>query len=114
MKPTSVIKARIGINPDGPVCAFFTERCAKHMDKYVPMVGGNLAKYHTEGNNIIYDQEYARYQYEGKRRDGTHKIKKRNLKFHPLATSHWDKKMKTAEMSDIVKEVQDFIDRGGK
>ena len=114
MKPTSVIKARLGLNPpDGSVQKFFTNTCAKHMDKYVPYKRGTLASYHIEGYYIIYDPLYARYQYEGKRKDGTHVIKKRTLKYHPRATSHWDKKMVTAEMSDIVKEVQNYINRRG-
>lgn len=36
LKPISVIKADLGINPGGKVQAFFTETCKKHMEKYVP------------------------------------------------------------------------------
>jgi hypothetical protein len=114
LKPTSQIKARLGIDPNGRVQKFFTATCAKHMDKYVPFDEGNLADYRLESNAVVYEQPYARYQYYGIREDGTHKINEanRNRSFHPLATSYWDKKMVSAEMQDVIKEVQDYI--GGK
>lgn len=117
LKPTSVIKARLGIEPNGKVQKFFTNTCYKHMDKYVPMDSGDLASIVSmdiDGKSIIYEMPYAKYQYKGQREDGTHKINEANRTrtYHPLATSYWDKKMVSAEMSDIVKEVQDYI--GGK
>ena len=114
MQPTSVIKARLGIDPNGRVQKFFTSTCAKHMDKYVPFDEGNLADYHLEKDAVVYEQPYARYQYYGVRENGTHKINEanRNRTYHPLASSYWDKKMVSAEMQDVVKEVQDYI--GGK
>ena len=114
MQPTSVIKAHLGIEPNGRVQKFFTSTCAKHMDKYVPFDEGILADYHLEKDAVVYEQPYARYQYYGVREDGTHKINEanRNRTYHPLASSYWDKKMVSAEMQDVVKEVQDYI--GGK
>jgi hypothetical protein len=58
---------------------------------------------------------YAKYQYYGERKDGSHKINEanRNRSMHPEATSFWVEKMKTAEMDDIEKEVQDEIKRRG-
>ena len=84
------------------------------MDKYVPMRDGNLVKYKLTNHEIIYDQEYAAYQYYGQRKDGTHVIDpaNRDRSKHPLASSYWDEKMKSAEIDDVVKEVQKFI--GGK
>lgn len=111
IKPVSVIRAELGINPGGKVCKFLTETCAIHMDKYVPYDRGNLSNYYIEGNSIVYDQLYAEYQYNGMREDGSYVInpEKRNRAMHPLATSHWDRKMVTAEMPDVIKEVQDYI-----
>lgn len=116
MKPIGVIKARLGIEPNGRVQKFFTSTCAKHMDKYVPFDGGNLADYHLESDAVVYEQLYAEYQYYGMRKDGTHVInpENRDRTKHPLASSYWDKKMVSAEMQDVVKEVQDYINRGGK
>ena len=110
MQPTSVIKAKLGIDTNGRVQKFFTNTCAKHMDKYVPFDEGNLADYSIQGNLIVYEQEYARYQYYGISKSG----KKLNYQTdkHPLATSYWNEKMWSAEKDDVIKEVQDYI--GGK
>lgn len=37
MKPTGQIKARLGIQSNGPAHKFFTETCHRYMEKYVPM-----------------------------------------------------------------------------
>lgn len=108
--PTSIILANLGLEPNGKVQKYFTKRCADHMDKYVPMDKGNLREYKINGNLIIYEVPYARYQYYGVSKTG--KKLNYNTDKHRLATSYWDKKMVTNEMDDIVKEVQDFVNRG--
>ena len=113
MKPISVIKARLGIEPNGKVQKFFTNTCYRYMDKYVPKDTGALRETVTiDSNSITYEQPYAHYVYEGISKNG--KPLNYHTDKHPLAGSHWDKRMVSAEMQDIVKEVQDFIDRGGK
>ena len=109
LKPISVIKADLGINPDGPVQRFFTDTCAKHMDKYVLWGDtGNLKDRITKtAKTITYEMPYAHYQYIGISRSGK-KMKPRTDK-NPLATSHWDKKMWSAEKNIIIKEVQDYV-----
>ena len=110
MKPTSVIKAELGIDPNGRVQKFFTNTCYKYMDKYVPMDEGNLRTIvDIQSNSITYESPYARYQYYGVREDGTHKV--RNYTTSGTGP-YWDKQMVSAEMQDVVKEVQDYI--GGK
>ena len=93
------------------------------MDPFVPFDEGILAGTVVENGHItnnvttdeiIYDQEYASYQYYGMRKDGSHVIKNRTLNYHPLATSYWDQAMWTAKGEEIVKRVQDFVDKGGK
>ena len=110
LKPTSQIKARLGIEPNGRVQKFFTNTCYKHMDKYVPMDEGNLR---TNGDiqpsTITYESPYARYQYYGVREDGTHQVQHYTT---PGTGPYWDKRMVSAEMQDVVKEVQKYI--GGK
>ena len=110
MKPTSQIKARLGIEPNGKVQKFFTNTCYKHMDKYVPMDNGDLrTNVDIQPESITYESPYARYQYYGVREDGTHKVKN----YTTSGTGpYWDKRMVSAEMQDVVKEVQDYI--GGK
>jgi len=110
MQPTSVIKARLGLEPNGRVQKFFTNTCYKHMDKYVPMDNGDLrTNVDIQPDSITYESPYARYQYYGVREDGTHEVKNYTT---PGTGPYWDKRMVSAEMQDVVKEVQDYI--GGK
>lgn len=114
LEPTDEIIKELELDKTGKLQKFFTNTCALHMDKYVPMDEGFLAgtvveNSHTTSNvtndEIIYDQEYASYQYFGERKDGTHKIVNRSYDKHPLATSYWDQHMWTAEKHQIEKEV---------
>lgn len=125
MQPTSVIKARLGIEPNGKVQAYFTERCYTYMDKYVPKDMGTLRETVTlTSNSITYEMPYAHYQYIGKlyvdpetgsswARKGAKKVPT-NIDLKQNGYPYWDKKMWSIHERDIVKEVQDFIDRGGK
>ena len=107
--PTSKIIADLGFAPDGEAVNFLTSECAKSMDKFVPMREGNLRQYKIEGNQIIYDQPYARYQYHGIRADGTHKVKHYTT---PGTGPYWDKRMESADLPSIIKRVQNKY--GGK
>lgn len=108
LKPTSRIKARLGLEPNGRVQKFFTNSCYKHMDKYVPYREGNLRTIvDVQADKIIYESPYARYQYNGISKSG--KI----LNYRTPGTGdHWDRRMVSDEIDDVVKEVQDYI--GGK
>ena len=113
MQPTGVIKARLGIENGGKAHAFFTDVCAKAMDKYVPFDTGTLAEtVSVETSIITYVQPYARYVYYGISKNGNplnyHTDK------HSLATSYWDRHMWTAEGADIVRQVQKYVNGGGK
>ena len=110
LKPTSEIKARLGIEPNGRVQKFFTNTCYKHMDKYVPQRDGNLRTIvDIQSDSITYEQDYAKYQYNGISKSG----KPLNYKT-PGTGPYWDKRMVSAEMEQVVQEVQDYINRGGK
>ena len=111
MQPIGVIKTRLGINPDGRVQKFFTNTCYKHMDKYVPQGDtGNLRTIvDIQNDSITYESPYAHYQYIGMRDDGTHIIKRHTT---PGTGPYWDKRMVSAEMQDVVNEVQKYV--GGK
>ena len=112
IKPTSEIKARLGIEPNGKVQKFFTNTCYKHMDKYVPMDEGNLRTIvDIRPDSITYESPYARYQYYGIREDGTREVKNHTT---PGTGKYWDKRMVSVEMQDVVREVQNYINRGGK
>lgn len=120
MKPASVIKANLGIQKKGPAHAFFTSTCAKAMDKYVPFDTGTLAgtviKDGQPTDNvgvdaIVYDQKYAAVVYYGVRNG---KELNYHTDKHTLAGPYWDKRMWSAQKDSIVKQVQAFVDRGGK
>ena len=107
MKPISQIKYQLGINPGGRVQSFFTDTCAKHMDKYIPkdtgMLRMNISK---DTNSITYESPYAHAQYVG--------YTKGQVKNYttPGTGAYWEKKMVSAEMEDVIKEVQNYVNRG--
>lgn len=66
LKPISTIKADLGIEPNGKVQKYFTERCYQHMDKYVPEDTGALRETVVKGTDYIkYNVPYAHAQYVG-------------------------------------------------
>ena len=87
-------------------------KLTQNIETLFPITIENYLENSEETNCYIYEQPYAHYVYEGISKNG--KPLNYHTDKHPLAGSHWDKRMVSAEMQDIVKEVQDFIDRGGK
>lgn len=109
IKPVSTIVAGLGMEPDGRVQSFFTETCYKAMDKYVPKRNGDLRTVVVLGKNYItYESEYAEYQYYGEREDGSHKVYNYTT---PGTGPYWDKRMISADMDSVVKQVQDYVRR---
>ena len=109
LKPTSVIKTELGINPDGRVQKFFTDTCVKHMDKYVPMDIGNLRDNISKTTkSVTYESPYAHAQYVGI----VNGSEVRNYTT-PGTGPYWDKRMVSAEMQTVVSEVQAYVNRGG-
>lgn len=108
MKPTSVIKSNLGIQPGGRVHAFFTNNCYRHMDKYVPMEFGDLrSNVSIQTDSITYESPYAHAQYVGYTTGPV-----RNYTT-PGTGPYWDKRMWSAEKQQVVQEVQAFINNGG-
>lgn len=109
LKPISTIKANLGIEPNGPVQKYLTARCYQHMDKYVPKDTGNLREnVILDSDSITYQSPYAHAQYVGYTKGPV-------LNYTTPGTGpYWDKRMVSAEIQDVVKECQAFIDRGGK
>lgn len=101
---------KLGIQENGPAQAFMTETCYKHMDKYVPKDVGNLRDIvFIDKNSITYASNYASYQYYGKRKDGSHVVRN----YTTAGTGpKWDERMKSAEIDDVIEEVQKFISGG--
>ena len=139
LNPVGVIKTRLGIQQNGPTHKYFAERCKDYMNtRYVPQENGALisTSYVDNSCNIVYPQPYAHYQYKGKlyvdpktekgaffnenygfwsRPGVAKKPTGKNLIYHKAGTGpYWDKKMVSAEMPKIEKEVQEFVKRGSK
>lgn len=113
MKPTSVIKANLGLNPGGRIQKFFTNECYKAMDRFVPMDEGDLrtiVSMSIDGTAIIYESPYARYQYYGIRRDGTRVVMNYTT---PGTGPYWDERMWSVDKDRILRSVQKEIERGG-
>lgn len=136
LEPVSVIKAKLGIDANGRVQKFFTQTCYNHMDKYVPIDEGNLrSNVSLTEYTITYKSPYAHYMYEGKVMGPNIPLTKKgisepigwfspkgkpkhytgaNIHYHKAGTGdHWDERMKSAEMNQVIKEVQDYVNRGG-
>lgn len=137
MKPTSVIKVRLGLQAGGKLQKYFTQNCYKHMDKYVPRQNRMLRTNVEIGDDYItYKSPYAHYQYRGilyvdkktgkgaffnenygfwSRPNTTKVPSNRNLNYHTPGTgSYWDKRMWSAEKDKVISETQKFFDRGCK
>ena len=127
MKPTGVIKARLGINPGGDVQRFFTHTCRMKMEEFVPY---GISAYHLrenveEGKDYVkYKSPYAHYMYMGilyvdpetksswARKDVTKVPTNRQLTYHTPGTgAYWDKRMVSAKMDEVLQEVEDYIRR---
>lgn len=108
MKPISQIKADLGINANGRVQKKFTDTCYNYMDKYVPKDVGNLRDNVDRGANYItYESRYAHAQYIGE-------VNGSPIRHYTTAGTgpYWDKRMVSAEMDDVIKEVQDYVNKG--
>lgn len=138
MEPSSVIKARLGIQSGGKVHAFFTATCERYMSPFVPKKDGNLVDNTTKTvDTITYESPYAHYMWYGKVMGPNIPIKKdkqgnvlewvspkgkpkhytgKDIKYtnEPLEGAHWDQRMWTSKGREVVKEVQAYLDRGCK
>lgn len=133
LKPTGEIKARLGLEPNGRVQSFFTNTCYKHMDKYVPNQDGQLrTNVDIKPDSITYQSPYAHYMYKGEVMGPNYPIKQngiivgwfspkgqpkhytgKSIVYKTSGTGpYWDKRMVSAEIDDVIKEVQNYV--GGK
>lgn len=99
------IEKKLNIEDNGAAHSFMTNTCYKHMDKYVPRragtQGGTLREtVDIQPNYIAYQAPYAYYQYRGYTSGPVVNYTT------PGTGPHWDKRMISAEINDVVKEVQ--------
>lgn len=136
LNPISTIKARIGIEPGGRVRKFFTEKCYKYMNKYVPTSGADDLRSNVSltTNSITYKSSYAHYMYIGKVMGPNIPLTKKgvaepigwfspkkkekhytgaDITYHTAGTGpYWDKRMVSSDMNQVIKEVQNYLNRG--
>ena len=131
----NAIKTRLGLDPNGKAQSYFTNLCYKYMDKYVPLDTGDLrSNVILTNKSITYNSPYAHYMYEGKvmgpnipltkkgvaKPIGYYSIKNRpkeytgqSINYHTSGTGpHWDERMKSADMNQVTKLLQKYVDRG--
>ena len=114
INPTSILETQLGINFDDPnnsFTIFAANTCAKAMDQFVPYNEGTLRQYKVQGNLIIYDQPYAKYQYYGMREDGTHVVKNYTT---PGTGNYWDRRMWSAKKNEVIGTLQRELARRSK
>lgn len=120
LKPVSVIKANLGIEPGGRIHKFFTAECARQMDPFVPFDKGILAgtvisngvpTKNVRDTTITYEQNYASVVYYGVRNGKEINI---HTDKHAKATTYWDRQMWSAKGNEIIESVQKELERGGK
>lgn len=115
LKPVSVITANLGLEDGGKAHAYFTERCKAYMDRFTPRLDGHLrgetGSVDVQADSITYELDYASYQYYGQREDGSHKV----VNYTTLGTGpYWDRRMVSANMDDIIEEVEEYIRKHGR
>lgn len=84
---------------------FFTDTCYRYMDKYVPKDIGILRDNVDKGvDYITYESLYAHYQFVNQFPEDHYTT--------PGTGPYWDKRMVSAEMQDVIEEVQEYVNRG--
>lgn len=110
LKPISEIKIDLGINTNGRIQKFLTQTCYNHMDKYVPKDTGSLRdNVDLKADSITYQSNYAEEQYKGI----VHGSPVKNYTT-PGTGPYWDKRMVSAEINEVVEELQKEIERESK
>lgn len=107
----SMLRKR-GLEPSGRVQRLFTNEVARHSDPYVPAQSGILKNTHIitpDGDGIIYNSPYARYQYYGKVMVGRapKQLTDRDITYRgaPKRGAFWDKRMWKDKKSVIMDSI---------
>lgn len=97
---------KFGLQPNGNANLFLANASFKRMHKYTPKDTGTMATTVTiKPGKIIYEEEYAIYQYYGYTKG---KVKNYTT---PGTGSYWDRKMKINEGHLLAQEVSNYIKR---
>lgn len=98
---------KYGMQENGNAQLFLANNCFRRMVKYTPWDTGTMATDVTiKPKKIIYNQEYAVYQYDGYTKGQvTHYFNN----YTGLRGKEWDKRMYNNEKDIIAREVEDYV-----
>lgn len=122
------ISKKHGLDEEGDVTEFFRNKVDTYSDPYIPYSSGSdihLKKFKTypDKSTIQYEAPYAHYHFVGKKAIGPSKplgvkrvISDIDMKYQgaPKRGPNWAERMMNDKEQDIIKDVQEFIDNGGK
>lgn len=114
-----------GLDKDGRVTKFLRDDVYRLYEPYVPRENGDLYRNVTYPNNhsIKHIMPYSHYMYKGKTAVGASRPKgvKRKISNKPLQYqgapkrgAEWEKRMMNDRRREVCKDVENFIERGGK
>ncbi len=115
----------LGFQENGPVNERFRDIADKFMDPYIPFETGILKnnKRYPDKSSILYATPYAHYHYKGKKAIGPSRpkgirrtISNEDMRYQgaPKRGPEWDKRMMNDKEQEVLKELQNFVDNGGK
>jgi hypothetical protein len=116
---------RLGLEKDGPGQEHLRDTFDRFMDPYIPLGSGPLknTKTYPSKHSIKYTSPYAHYHYIGKKAIGASKPKgvKRtisgmDMKYTgaPKRGPKWDKRMYSDRKNDVLRDLENFLKKGGK
>lgn len=137
MNEYKTIEDKLHLQDDGKAVEFLRDDVYRLSQPYVPQgASKNLNELHTFPNahTIHYSSPYAHYQYIGEMYispklgvsgiplksgrwwspKGEKKIPSGKQMHHTIGGPQWDKKMMNDRRNDIVKDLENFIKKGGK
>ena len=111
-----------GLNEDGRVVRYARDEADRLMNPFVPFENGGLRRLKTypSPSKIKYTSPYSHYQYTGLKAKGAskpkgikRKISNEKLNYHTPGTgSEWEKLMMKEKGKELVKDVQNYIEKG--
>lgn len=113
-----------GLDKDGKVTKYLRDTVDRFCDPYIPFNMGPLKndKEYPDNQSIKYISPYAHYHYKGKKAIGPSrpkgvikKISNIDMKYQgsPTRGPEWDKRMMIARRDDVIKDIENFIEKGG-
>ena len=105
------IKSKRGLQDKGKVQAFLDNEVIRLTEPYVPFQSGilkNTPLLSSSLGEVVYNTPYARRQYYENRGNGTDGTSNGGIR-----GKLWFERMKADRRDDIIKSVQDFVNRGG-